>query len=449
MIGIMAWTLLIVDDEEEMCISLREIFTAEGFLTETTTNPEEAVGILQNRSIDLILMDIRMPEIGGISLLKMIRDRWSSLPIIMISGYASTQNIVQAMRYGALNFYEKPLEIPALIDEIRAYLGKQTVCPQDYREADLVSNNPVMEEVYQVVRTAAPTAAPVIITGESGTGKERIASAIHELSDRRDRSMVKINCAAIPDTLLESELFGYEAGAFTDARKARQGKFELADGGSIFFDEIGDMSLKTQAKLLRVLQEQEFERLGSNKLVRTDVRIIAATNSDIDDLIRRGVFREDLFYRISVISIHLTPLRERMEDIVQLAHYFLDVFNDRYDKRTTGFSPATKAILLSHDWPGNIRELKNVVERAVIFGQGEFIEVDDLPKQYRKQEGPPAASAPEGADHLVKMYDSLSRRAILAALETAKGSRGKAAEILNIHRKTLYNRMKKYGICGE
>ena len=445
----MAWTLLIIDDEEEMCLSLCEIFIAEGFLVETTSDPAEVISILQSRSISLILMDVRMPGIGGISLLRMIRDRWSSMPIIMISGYASTENVVRSMKYGALNFYEKPLSIPALVDEIREYLGKHAGISRELRSLALTSDSPTVQEIYRVVETAAPTTAPIIITGESGTGKERIATAIHELSDRRNKPLVKINCAAIPDTLLESELFGYEAGAFTDARRSRQGKFELADGGSIFFDEIGDMSLKTQAKLLRVLQEKEFERLGGNRLIHTDVRVITATNKEIRKLIDRGDFREDLYYRISVINIHLPPLRERMEDLMRLARFFLDFYNEQYNKHVREYSPETRAVFLSHDWPGNIRELKNAVERAVIFCEGDVIEINDLSTQYKKMEQPAAGKPSEEGSSLTKIYDSLSRQEILDALKKTDGSRGKAAEILNIHRKTLYNRMKKYGITGE
>lgn len=446
----MAWTLLIVDDEKEMCSSLSELFSAKGFLVETTSSPKEVINILQNKRVDLILMDVRMPEIGGISLLKTIRDSWASLPIIMISGYASIENVVQSMRYGALNFYEKPLNIPSLMNEISEYLLKNSRRVNQVPIKELRSDNPVMQDVLEIVKTAAPTNAPVIITGESGTGKERVAAAIHEMSGRGNRPLIKINCAAIPDTLLESELFGYEAGAFTDARTAHRGKFEQAEGGSIFFDEIGDMSLKTQAKLLRVLQEKEFERLGGNELIKTDVRVITATNKDLKELIANSMFREDLYYRISVISVHLLPLRERMEDIISLSTNFLHSFCSQYNKHIKGFAPQVESVLINHDWPGNIRELRNVIERSVIFSRTDMIELADLPAQYkRKIELDYSKKDSPGDDHLTKIYNNLSRQVILDTLKKTGGSKNRAAELLNIHRKTLYNRMKKYGISGN
>jgi DNA-binding NtrC family response regulator len=438
-------TILIVDDEEELCSSLAEILTAQGYTALFTTRPGETEGILARESVDLVVMDVRMPGIGGVDLLKQLRESHDDLPVIMISGYGSIESVTRCMKYGALNFFKKPIDIPALLAEIGDYLDKQKPkrdqgnCP----EYSMATRNPLMEKVYYMVRTAAPTPASVIITGESGTGKERVAMMIHELSQRKSKPFVKINCAAIPDNLLESELFGYEAGAFTDARNRKQGKFELAHGGSIFFDEIGDMSLGTQAKLLRVLQEREFERLGGTQTLPADVRVIAATNKDFEEQIAAGRFRDDLYYRISVIHIRLPALRERKEDIDSLSLCLLDWYARFYNKTILGFSPEVTALFLNHDWPGNIRELKNAIERAVIFCQGEWVEVSDLGLQYQKI----SVEVPGGYEPET-LLENLNRVVIEDALRKTGGSRQEAARLLNIHRKTLYNRMKKYQI-GE
>lgn len=429
-------TILIIDDEEEMCLSLSEIVTSRGYHVLYTTKSNEVPELLLKHTIDMIISDVRMPDLGGIGLLKTIRDRHSNIPIIMISGYASTTDVVTAMKYGALNFYEKPLDISSLLEEIDEYLKVP-----DTTSADMyfTSNSKTMQDIFHIISTAAPTEAPVIITGESGTGKEKVASAIHYMSKRADNSYVKLNCAAIPDNLLESELFGYKKGAFTDAKNDKTGKFELADKGSIFFDEIGDMSLNTQAKLLRVLQEKEFEMLGGNRLIKADVRIVTATNKDLQKLIQEGKFREDLYYRLSVINIYLPPLRERMEDIDLLSNYFLKEYNSVYNKNILSISRDVLDIFHNHTWPGNIRELKNVMERSVIFCNSTTIQRENLPFQYREKN-----SMIHNAPDII--YENLSKQMILEALEKSGGIKQKAAEMLNIHRKTLYNRMKKYGI---
>lgn len=439
-------TILIVDDEEELCSSLAEILTTRGYRALFTTRSDKTEELLSREPVDLVVMDVRMPGLGGVDLLKQVREAHSDLPVIMVSGYGSIESVTRCMKYGALNFFKKPIDIPSLLAEINDWLEKRPSrrkgghCP----EYSMVTRNPLMEKVYYMVRTAAPTPASVIITGESGTGKERIAMMIHELSNRSSQPFVKINCAAIPDNLLESELFGYEAGAFTDAKGRKQGKFELAHGGSIFFDEIGDMSLGTQAKLLRVLQEREFERLGGTRTLPADVRVIAATNKDFEELIGSGKFRDDLYYRISVIHIRLPALRERREDIDSLSLCLLDWYSDFYGKKIHGFSPEVTALFLKHDWPGNIRELKNAIERAVIFCQGEWIEVSDLGLQYQELGVVPVDDfEPETA------VDSINRAVIEDALRRSGGNRKEAARLLNIHRKTLYNRMKRYQIGGE
>jgi two-component system, NtrC family, response regulator AtoC len=440
----MPFSVLIVDDEIEMCLSLSEILRSHGYRARHTTNPCEVAAMLRGEAVDLIVMDVKMQEKDGLSLLREIRAEHRSIPVIMISGYASAENVVRAMKYGAMNFYEKPLRISELVKEVQQ-LARMNESSARARHAPLppafqvCSNNPHMREIFRTIEKVAPTDASVVIMGESGTGKELVADALHAGSPRRGKPFVKINCAAIPETLLESELFGFEEGAFTGATKLRKGKFELADGGSLFLDEIGDLSLDTQAKLLRVLQERELTRLGGARPVKADVRIIAATNKDIAQMIQKGTFREDLYYRMSVITIALPPLRERTEDIGLLAGHFLQQFNATYGKRINGFTDGVRQVLLAHHWPGNVRELKNCMERAVIFCEGEELSEEDLPRQY-------TAYAVDERRTLEGAYDALSRTMIVDALEKSAGVKHKAADLLRIHRKTLYNKMKKLGL---
>jgi len=435
----MIFKILIVDDEIEMCLSLSELLKSNGFKAIYSSNPFDVQKILKNDIIDLIIMDIKMPGIDGINLMKNIKREGHSIPVIIISGYASVNNIVQAMKYGALNFYEKPVNIKSLLQEIKHLFKVKERINEDFCEYNILTQNKKMLEIKNNIKKAAPTDASVFILGESGTGKELIANAIHYSSKRKDKPFIKINCAAIPDNLLESELFGYEQGAFTDARKDREGKFELANGGTIFFDEIGDMSISTQAKLLRVIQEKEFEKLGGNKNIKLDVRIIAATNKNIEDLISINNFREDLYYRLSIINIEVPPLRERKDDVLLLIKYFIEFFNKIYSKMIESISNEVKEKFIIHNWPGNIRELKNCIERAVIFCEKKQITIEDLPEQYRKSN--------EKENNLFESaYNSISKQMILDALDKSNGIKNKAAKLLNIHRKTLYNKMKKLGI---
>jgi len=438
----MPFTALIVDDELEVCLSLGEILRSKGYGALHVDDPQQVLPLLGRERIDLVIMDVRMPAIGGIDLLKLVRERFATLPIIMISGYASIENAVRAMKYGALNFYAKPIQLSDLMREIRhlerssqhklATTDRETIATQD----------PRMKEVLALVAKASPTEASVIITGESGTGKELIADMLHHGSRRSGKAYIKVNCAAIPDTLLESEMFGHEKGAFTDALIQQKGKIELADGGTIFFDEIGDMSLSTQAKMLRVLQEKHFSRLGGSEPIKADFRIIAATNRDLDLMIKEGTFREDLFYRLSVITLHLPPLRERRGDIVPLAHQFVERFNRVYSKEVSEISERTAGVLQRHSWPGNVRELKNIIERAVIFCDGDTIDLRDLPEQYRMVD----LAASSAGEELTEFAAKSARAVILEALQQSGGVKGEAARLLNITRKTLYNRMKRLNL---
>jgi len=333
----MPFTILIVDDEREMCVSLSEILRSQGFEAIIATDPRAVPALLRKNRADLAIMDIRMPQLPGIDLLKILKHEQPSLPVIMITGYPSVENAVRSMRYGALNFFVKPLPIQELLREIRQ-LASFPACGGGGEER-IVTRNPRMLGILQEVERVAPTGAAVLITGETGTGKELIASAIHARSRRVERPFVKLNCASLPDTLLESELFGHEKGAYTDALDRHIGKLEAADRGTLFFDEIGDMTARTQAKLLRVLQDGEFQRLGGLETLRADVRVLAATNQGIERLLAQGSFREDLFYRLAVVRIEVPALRERKDDLDLLLEHFLERFKGRYSRDVRGFAP--------------------------------------------------------------------------------------------------------------
>jgi DNA-binding NtrC family response regulator len=438
----MAYTILLVDDELEMCLSLSELLRDEGYATLYVTNPLDVPSLLRQEQIDLILMDVKMPEIGGIDLLKTVKKADASIAVIMITGYPTVENAVRAMKYGALNFYTKPLKLPELLREIHELAATRarhrSLAPDP--SCQLITRNAGMQKILKTIEKAAPTAAPVLITGESGTGKEVAANALHHFSQRADKPFIRVNCAALPDDLLESELFGHEKGAFTGAVKERKGRFELADTGTIFLDEIGDMSLKTQSKILRVIQEQEFERLGGTKSIHTDIRIITATNKNLKKLLAVEKFREDLYYRLSVITIHLPPLRERKDDIPLLVDYFIEHFNQVYQKQICGLREDVRELFEQHEWPGNVRELRNCLERAIIFCEQDQIGASELASQYAELiERQPVNTYEEA-------FESLNREIILDALDKSQGVKKKAADLLNISRRTLYNRMKKLGI---
>ena len=438
----MRFTILIVDDESEVCLSLAEVLQSKGYQTLHEDNPLKVLALLGQESVDLILMDVRMPVLGGIDLLKIIRKTHPLLPVIMISGYASVESAVRAMKYGALNFFAKPVQLSELLQEIHHLERSVRIKRPVMTSTDtIVTGNAKMEEVLSLVEKAAPTEASVIVIGESGTGKELIADLLHHASKRNHNAYIKVNCAAIPDNLLESEMFGHEKGAFTDAQSQQKGKIELADGGTIFFDEIGDMSLQTQAKMLRVLQEKHFTRLGGSVPIRADFRIIAATNKSIEGMIAQGTFREDLYYRLSVIMLKLPPLRERREDIVPLALHFMGEFNNVYGKNVLGISDRVTETLEEHSWPGNVRELKNIIERAVIFCETDLIEPRDLPEQYRIVDRSAA-----GFEAIKEFSTEKARAVIREALRQTNGIKGEAARLLKITRKTLYNRMKKLNL---
>jgi DNA-binding NtrC family response regulator len=377
-----------------------------------------------------------MPGIGGIELLQAIKSRTPDLPVFIISGYATVETAVSAMKYGATDIFSKPIKTADLLTEIQRVLNERRIPSEAANEAVITTRDPGMMETVGLIALAAPTDAPVLLRGESGTGKELAARMLHRQSSRSQRPFVALNCAAISDELLESEMFGHERGAFTDAREKKKGLLEAADGGTVFLDEIGEMSLRIQAKMLRALQDGRFTRVGGIEPIHVDCRVVSATNRDLGMAIKAGQFREDLYYRVAVVDIHIPPLRDRRADIFPLAEEFLRDFAARYGKQGLSFSEKVLSVMRLHAWPGNVRELKNFVERAVIFSEGREIEIDHVSPQYRTVV---KASCGDFHDHLV----ASATDAIADALERAGGSKTKAAQLLRIDRKTLYNHLKK------
>jgi len=440
--------ILLVDDDRAHRTMLKAHLDPDYEVIEADDG-DRAVETVSERSVDLVLMDLRMERMDGIEALGRIRERRPSLPVIMITAYSSVESAVEAMKQGAFDYITKPVDADALkltvaralrlerLEEENRILRERLGERFDFSR--MIGNSPPMRAVFETLALVAPTDATVLIQGESGTGKELVANALHENSPRAGSPFVKVNCAALHENLLESELFGHEKGAFTGATEQRKGRFELAHGGTLFLDEIGDMSSATQAKILRVLQEGEFERVGGTRTLRVDVRVVAATHRNLREMVEAGGFRQDLYYRLSVVPIELPPLRDRGDDIVLLATHFLEHYAKKNRKTIRGFTPEAVRLLLRHDWPGNIRELQNAVERAVILCLGERISPHELPlsgKPPLRDAGPP----PLRPGVTLK---EMERELIRLTLEQAGGNRTRAAEMLGISRQTLLNRLKE------
>ncbi|MFQ6676491.1 MAG: sigma-54-dependent transcriptional regulator [Fidelibacterota bacterium] len=446
-------TILIVDDNASHRLMLKASLTDEGYIVEESGDGLDAVERVRNTSYDLILLDLKMPKMGGVAALKEIKRINPAIPVLIMTAFASVETAVETLKMGASDYVIKPLNIDNVLRTISRTLGhyrldieNEVLKDQAIREFDysgIVAQSRAMKALLEVLALSARSDATVLITGETGTGKELIASVIHENSRRRDGPFIKVNCAALTETLLESELFGHEKGAFTGAIAQRKGRFELAHTGTLFLDEIGDMTPATQSRILRVLQEGEFERVGGEKTIRVDVRIIAATNRDLKKEVAKGNFREDLFFRLSVVPVDVPSLRDRPEDIPLLAEHFLKVYSEKNDRLIRGFSPDAMRLLLAYPWPGNVRELENVVERAVILSRGHIITRDGLPNVVQNrgnEESPPEV---EPADKTLK---SLEKEQIIQVLEETGGNRTRAAAILGISRRTLQYKIRKYQI---
>ena len=442
--------ILVVDDEQNAREALRNILSEEGFEVAEAEDGEAGLRKLEEFHPDAVLCDVRMPKLDGLSLLKKARESGSDAIFVMMTAFARIESAVEAMRVGAESYLVKPLEVGAVLVVLEKALEKRTLrndtrllrdrIREKYKFANIVGESPELQVVFDVVKRAAPTRATVLILGESGTGKELIAQAIHEESPRRDKHFVKVNCAALSETLLESELFGHEKGSFTGAIGRREGRFELADGGTLFLDEIGDISLGLQVRLLRVLQQQEFERVGGTQTVKVAVRMVAATNKDLEGEVRAGRFREDLFYRLNVVSVTLPPLRQRKSDIPALCAFFIEKYSVDHGKKISGLAPGTLNALLAYDWPGNVRELGNVIERAVVLTRTELLTADDLPATIRGPRPRPKA------DGLIPgaTLSEIEREAILRTLELVDGSTVRAAEVLGISVRKIQYRLKEY-----
>jgi DNA-binding NtrC family response regulator len=446
----MRYRILIVDDEVDSRDALAELTQRWGYDVQSASDGTEALRRAIEWHPDVILTDLVMPNMDGLWLLRALRAELPECPVVLLTGRGTIQTAVQAIKEGAYDFIEKPLEVPRLrIVLERALEKKETMREVQLLRrrlaalapgTDVIGSGPAMQRVFDLVKKVAPSNASVVITGESGTGKEVVARAIHNLSPRKEKPFVALNCSAIPATLIESELFGYERGAFTGADQRRLGNFELAHNGTLFLDEIGDLPLELQAKFLRVLEERKIRRLGGRGEVEVDVRVICATNRDLKEEIRRGRFREDLFFRLHVFTVLLPPLKERREDIPLLVHHFIEKYNGETGKRVQGVSPPAMAILQGYAWPGNIRELRNTVERAMILVDGDVIGEEHLPPDMQ-------ASRPEAAMLRVPLgipLDKVEKEFILASLQRNGGNKARTAEILGISEKTLYNKLNRY-----
>jgi DNA-binding NtrC family response regulator len=455
--------VLIADDELNMRRVLEAILRREGYDVVTAANGLDALAGM-NRDVHTVITDLKMPGLDGMGLLKKLSSDYPDVPVVMITAHGSVESAVEAVKLGAFDYLEKPFEQEQIRQVVAKALSTFKLARRDARPEDvsdrgrfrIIGQAPAIRQIYGVVEKVADTPSTVLITGESGTGKELIARALHENSSRHAGPFIKINCAAIPKTLMESELFGYEKGAFTGAVGAKPGRFELAHGGTLFLDEIGEIPIEMQVKLLRVLQESEFERVGGIKTIKVDVRLVTATNRDLLQEIGAGSFREDLFYRLNVVPIHIPPLRERREDIPLLVEHFISKFNERLKKQVTSIAPEALERLVAHQWPGNIRELENLMERTVLFCDGPQIRVSDLPPEVSHLPATAAATLPVLApaagdagslkEAVRAQTERVERELIQRALDETGGNVTQAARKLKISRKSLQTKMKEFGL---
>ncbi|HEX9800397.1 MAG TPA: sigma-54 dependent transcriptional regulator [Thermoanaerobaculia bacterium] len=455
--------VLVVDDEEVLQDVLGQLLRKEGYTTLSARTGEEALLLLDKHSVDLVLLDLMLPGMSGMEVLHQIRQRDPDQVIVIITAYSSIEGAIDAMREGAYHYIPKPFKNEEVLLTVRKGIDQRRLTSENrhlrqqlekrYGLDNIIGKGPSMQQVFELIRLAAPSKSNILILGESGTGKELVAKAIHHHSRRASGPFVTVNSGSMPADLLESTLFGHVKGAFTGAIAAKKGLFEVADGGSIFFDEIGNIPPETQAKLLRVMQEKEFMRLGGVDVVQVDVRIIAATNADLEQLVAHGAFREDLYYRLNVITIHLPPLRQRSEDIPLLAQHFLKLYARENGKSVAEVSPAAMERLLDYRWPGNVRELENAVERAVVLSTRDEIDVDLLPPALRIPSATADPSTPVVLpDPDVSFWDAVNafeRQLIVRALRSANGVQKHAAELLQVKPTTLHEMMKRLAITVD
>ncbi|MGH9369222.1 MAG: sigma-54-dependent transcriptional regulator [Thermoanaerobaculia bacterium] len=442
--------VLVIDDEGGVRETLSQILADEGYSVTAVASGEEGLRRLTEESFDLAFLDVWLRDRDGLSILEAARDRLRDVPVVMISGHASVETAVKAVRLGAEDFLEKPLSLDRVLLTAQKAIERRSLLAQiaslsgRSEPEELLGDSPPMRRLKEEITRVAPTDARVLVTGENGTGKELVARALHRLSQRADSPLVEVNCAAIPEELIESELFGHVRGSFTGAAQDRRGKFEEADGATLFLDEVGDMSARTQAKVLRALQEGRFTRVGGARPIASDARILSATNKDLAAEIRRGQFREDLFFRLAVVPIAVPALRERAEDIPMLARHFLERASQRFGWRPKRLSAEALEAFQAYRWPGNVRELRNLIERLMILCPEPQIGAADLPAEFRRENGGPPPDAP-----LRDARDDFERRYILAALRRHRGNVKRTAEALAVERSNLYRKLRSYGIEVE
>jgi DNA-binding NtrC family response regulator len=461
--------ILIVDDEEIVRYSFRKLFREPGCEIVEAANGLEALSVIKKELPDLVLMDIEMPGLNGLDAIQRIKAMQPQLPVIIITAFGTSERVIAAMKYGAYDYLEKPFDVGRLKEVISEALEMKRLSDEDnsieihaadtHTGEQIVGMSSAIKEVYKMIGRVAASDVSVLLTGESGTGKELVAKAIHRYSDRSDKPFIAINCAAIPDSLLESELFGFEKGSFTDASHMKEGKFEMADKGTLFLDEVADMSLTLQAKLLRVLQEGTFERLGSNKVIKVNVRVISATNKNLENAIAGKTFREDLYYRLKVISITLPPLRVHPEDIPLLTNYFLSRHCQEMKKPLVTVPPETMDGLLKYSWPGNVRELENLLKRALLLSKSNIITPDLIQVEMNSKQTTPSAATQNETTSLIPanmddyegrlfkhVIEQVEKDLIEKALVHNNGNQVKTSKLLGISRAMLHERMEKFGL---
>ncbi len=447
----MKLTILVVDDEKNIREGLREALALDGYEVALAADGDAALKAFENGDVDLVITDLKMPKVSGEDLLKRVVSNYPTVPVIILTGHGTIESAVGAMRDGAYDFLTKPVNLDHLSLLVKRALENRSLLLQNRalqeelekknQFASIIGKSKEMKQVFEMVRQVAPARTSVLITGESGVGKEMIAEALHYHSPRREKPLVKLHCAALAETLLESELFGHEKGAFTGAIARKRGRFELANTGTLFLDEIGEINQSVQIKLLRVLEEKKFERVGGEETIEVDVRLIAATNKDLAQAIAQGAFREDLFYRLNVVNIHVPPLRERKDDIPLLIAAFLAEFAGENGKNIDGMDPKARLALFNYSWPGNVRQLRNSIESAVVLCKGAIITLDDLPPNVRGESSEEIMRIPVGAS-----LSEMEKEAIRATLQREGGNKSRAAEILGIGRKTLHRKLQEFGL---